>query len=221
MKTIKSGGILLVGGGGHAKAIIDALNDTDTAYGILEKDSDQIGKTVCGIPVIGTDAEIDTLQSRGFSRFILGCGHVGNYQLRKKLFRRFLEAGFAPVNIIHPTAWVSPYAHIGQGNAVLAGAVINAGTVLGDNNIVNTRAVVEHDVQGGCNIHFAPGSVVCGGSVIGSDTLIGAGAVVIQCMTVGERVLVGAGSTVTRPVADDTRALGSPARCAPRFDHSV
>ena len=44
----------------------------------------------------------------------------------------------------------------------MAGVVIQSGSVIGDNVIVNTNASVDHDCRIGQHVHLAPGVVVCG-----------------------------------------------------------
>jgi len=53
---------------------------------------------------------------------------------------------------------------------------------------------------------------------IGSDSWIGAGAIVMA--NVGSRTTIGAASVVTKPVPDDCVAVGSPARVI-RDTHSA
>ena len=47
-------------------------------------------------------------------------------------------------SIISPLAYVSPKAKIGEGT-LLCRAIINRGAIIGNNCIVNTKALIEHD----------------------------------------------------------------------------
>ena len=155
--------ILVVGGGGHAKVVLDALRcNSYEIVGILEADVHLVGTDVCGIPVIGTDADAWRFFQEGVTHAVVAIGHLGNYSVRKKCIERLLEIGFELDTIIHKSAVVSPYAQLQQGTVVLAGAIINAGARVGAHCIINTGAIVEHDVVLGENVHVAPKAAISG-----------------------------------------------------------
>jgi acetyltransferase-like isoleucine patch superfamily enzyme len=62
----------------------------------------------------------------------------------------------------------------------------------------------------GCVVN--PAANISGGVALEEGVLVGAGAVVLQYLTVGARSIVGAGAVVTRDVAPDTTVIGVPAR---------
>jgi acetyltransferase EpsM len=90
--------------------------------------------------------------------------------------------------------------------------VINAGARIGPSTIVNSAAVVEHDVMIGGFVHVAPNSTICGNAAVGDYTWVGAGAVVVQGIKIGENVMIGAGAVVIQDVPPDTVSVGVPAR---------
>lgn len=205
--------ILVVGGGGHAKVVLDALRcNSYEIVGILEADVHLVGTDVCGIPVIGTDADAWRFFQEGVTHAVVAIGHLGNYSVRKKCIQRLLEIGFELDTIIHKSAVVSPYAQLQQGTVVLAGAIINAGARVGAHCIINTGAIVEHDVVLGENVHVAPKAAISGGSTVGDNCLIGMGSSVIQGRTIGDDCVVGAGSVVIRDIPDRTTVVGVPAK---------
>lgn len=93
----------------------------------------------------------------------------------------------------------------------MAGAVINVGSRIGDNSVINTRAALDHDCRIGCHVHIAPGSVISGGVKIGDGTHIGTGSSIIQCINVGINSVIGAGSVVVKDIPDNVKAYGVPA----------
>ena len=89
----------------------------------------------------------------------------------------------------------------------------NPGVRLGDNALINSRAVVEHDCRVGRHSHVATGAILCGGCDIGAGVHIGAGATLIQGITVGDGAIIAAGSVVTKDVESLTLVAGVPGRC--------
>lgn len=90
--------------------------------------------------------------------------------------------------------------------------VINPGARIGDNVILNTGCIVEHDAVIGNHCHIAPGAIVLGGVQIGSLVHVGAGAVVLPGLTIGDGAVIGAGAVVIRDVPAGATVVGNPGR---------
>jgi UDP-perosamine 4-acetyltransferase len=91
---------------------------------------------------------------------------------------------------------------------------VNARAAIASGAIVNTAAVVEHDVRVGPFAHVAPGSILLGAASVGRNAFIGAGAVVLPGVAIGDEATLGAGGVATRGVPDGVLAIGVPARPA-------
>lgn len=207
--------ILLIGGGGHCKVVINAikLRGEHEIAGIIDLE-ENIGKNISGVPFIGTDSGLEKYLALGIRHCIVTAGSVGDTSLRQKLYRMSLEKGFFHVNVVHPSATLDESVAMGDGNFISAGAIINAGARIGNNCIVNTGAIIEHDCLIGDNVHIAPGAVISGGVRIGRNSHIGTGSSVIQMTSIGENVIIGAGSNVVNDVEDGAKAFGNPCRKA-------
>jgi len=211
--TAKDGvACMVVGGGGHAKVVIDALATAGCTgrIAIVDADPGLAGTDVLGYPVIGDDTTLAGAQSQGFTAFVVGLGAYDDNVPRKRLFERGRDAGLEPMTIIHPAATVSEHARIGAGAFIAATA--NPGAEVGDNVIVNIAAVVEHDYRIGDHVLIGPSATILGAASVGALSLIGAGAIVMPGISVGEAAVVGAGAVVLADVADGGRVAGVPAR---------
>jgi UDP-perosamine 4-acetyltransferase len=204
---------VLLGGGGHAKVIIEALRGQypDIALCVLQPLKGTSPGEVLGVPVVGDDADLPGLVKEGAGYFVVALGAVGDNRPRAALFRLGLTHGLEPLTVQHHSAIVSPSAVLARGCQILAGAVVAAEAHIGSNAIVNTRAVVEHDCRVGEHAHVASGAVLAGGVQVGPQAHIGAGAVVRQSMRVGPGAVVGAGAAVIRDVAGGDTVVGVPA----------
>ena len=98
---------------------------------------------------------------------------------------------------------------------IMAGAIIQSGTALGRDAIINTCARVDHDCRIGDHVHVAPGATLSGGVVIGAGSHIGVAAAVIQSVSIGRNCLIGAGTVVLRDVPDETRLVTPASRTLP------
>jgi UDP-perosamine 4-acetyltransferase len=201
---------VVLGGGGHAKVVIDTLRSGKTYTPVAVTDVKRGGK-VAGIPVVGDDGVLADLLRKGIRYFIVGVGGVPDNRPRADLFERGTAAGLRPATAIHASAAVSRDAVIGAGTVVFPRAVVNIGAQVGRNVIVNSAALVEHDVRIGDHVHVCPGAILCGGVEVETGAFIGAGAVVKQHVRIGARAVVGAGAVVLRDVPPDLCVIGVPA----------
>jgi sugar O-acyltransferase (sialic acid O-acetyltransferase NeuD family) len=205
--------IFIIGAGGHAKVVIDALllSDSYRVMGILGI-AEEVGREVLGIPIIGTNAELEATRAEGYVAAAIAIGSVGDASARITAARAAKDAGLRLPSIVHPAAVVSPHATLDEGVFVAAGAVVGPGARIGACAIVNSGAVVDHDCDVGDFAHISPGAALSGGVKVGARTHVGTGSSVIQYVTIGSDVLVGAGAVVVSDIAHGVVAFGNPAR---------
>jgi UDP-perosamine 4-acetyltransferase len=206
---------IILGGGGHARMLIDALLLSGAQVslgGVLDPDQAQWGGEVLGVRVVGGDEELPRLAAEGATCFVVGLGGTRNNAPRRRLFDFGIGCGLSPLTVIHPAAHVSTRAVVGAGAQILPGAIVNMGATLGANVIVNSGAIVEHDCVIGDHVHVATGARLASTVRVGQLAHIGAGATVRQCVTIGEGAVVGAGAVVVGDVAPFTVVVGVPAR---------
>lgn len=204
--------IIILGAGGHAKVLIDALQrQSVNILGITDPDPELHGKDVMGIPIIGDD---NFILQYGVNDIVLvnGLGKVNRSIKRMQVYDTFKERGYIFTRVIHPSAVISSGACIAEGVHVMAGAVIQTLATIGVNTIINTRASVDHECIIGDHVHIAPGATVSGGVEIGDNVLMGAGATIIQGVKLGIHCIVVAGAVVIRDVPDGATVMGVPAR---------
>ena len=195
--------VMVIGGSGHAKVIIDAiLSSGDQVIGILD-DGIPVGSQILGIPVLGVIADYIHYPN---CRYIIA---IGNNSVR----RRIAEA--LPVQwhtVIHPTAFVSRFARIGAGSAIMPHAAVNACANIGRHCIINTGAIVEHENLISDFAHLSPGATLSGAVTVGECTHIGAGAVIRNNITIAANCVIGAGAAVVNNLLEPGTYVGIPAK---------
>lgn len=203
--------ILLVGGGGHCKSILDSLLEMGLYddIGIIEKSSAE-KRDILGIPVIGTDGDFWNLFDAGWTDAFISLGSLGNPSRRHFLFDALIKIGFAVPSIVDRTAVVSANVRLDPGVFIGKRAIVNTGAHIGACAIINTGAVVEHDCVVGAFAHISSGTVLCGDITIGSNTHIGAGSVIRQQLVIGNDSILGIGSVVTKNIPEYVIAYGNP-----------
>ena len=203
--------LLLIGGGGHCKSVLDCILTLGKFDEIGIIDSEKTG-VVLGVKTVGNDDDLPRLFQEGWKSAFVSVGSVGDTRLRRKLYRMVREIGFSIPTIIDETAVVANDVKIAEGAFVAKHTTVNAGSRIGECAIINTGAIVEHDCTIGAFAHISSGTTLCGQVVVGDDSHIGAGSVVKQQIQIGAHVLLGAGSVVVHDIPDDVKAYGNPCR---------
>ncbi|MFD0696248.1 acetyltransferase [Paenibacillus sp. GCM10027628] len=205
--------VIVLGGGGHAKVVIDTLQEMEhKILGCVIAGNIESQLEVMGVAILGDDKYVEHYAPEEVF-LINGIGSIGNSTLRKNIFEKFKQKQYMFLNVIHPNSFVSKNAVLGEGVQIMAGSVIQSGTIIGRNCIINTKASIDHDSKVENHVHIAPGAVLCGNVYIGQATHVGAGATIIQGIHVGSSSIVGAGSVVVKNVPDNTIVFGNPAKC--------
>ncbi len=204
--------VMVVGAGGHASVLLDALRAARrSVFGLCDIDPDAATARLPDENILGDDSVALSMPADSFL-VAVGVGSTRADGARRTLCRKFMARGFRLATIVHPSAVVSPGAEIASGAQIMAGAVIQPGTVIGANAVINTGATVDHDCRIGAHAFIAPGVTLCGGVSVGEEAFIGAGATVLEYRSVGDGSAVGGGALVNRDVEAGTTVCGVPAR---------
>lgn len=204
--------VVVYGAGGQARILLELMDRAGIGpvTGIIDDNPELMGTKVDGIAVLGSMEKLASIAKvYRVHRAVIA---IGDNEARARIAQQARAIGLRLPVLIHPNAYVSPTAHLGDGTVVMAGAVISTHAKVGELGIINTRASVDHDCEVGDYVHIAPGVTLCGSVTVGDNTLVGAGASVIPGMIIGSHSIVGAGSTVIRDVPSYTTVVGSPAR---------
>ena len=206
--------ILIVGGGGHGKVILNVLTRLPGYNPIGYVDPKDHG-ALLGFPYLGNDDDLPSLlgKHKGLCA-VIGVGKIKAESPRADIFRRLKELGFLLPSIVAPTAMVARTAMLGEGTVVMDGAVIQPDCVVGKLGIVNTRASLDHDCILGEDVHVCPGATLSGGVKVNDGSLIGVGASVVQYLRIGKGVTIGAGAAVIGDCLEPGTYVGVPAKRA-------
>lgn len=199
--------IVLVGGGGHARVVLDICRVLRLQVaGVLDKSPSMLN-LINDAETLGDDSLIDDTAFVAAHRFVVA---IGAPAARKNLASRIASSGGRFATLIHPAAVIGSRVTFGEGTVVMAGVVINCDVAIGRHAIVNTRASLDHDCHLENGVHICPGATLAGSVSIGAWSTIGAGTTIINNRKIGEAVFVGAGTVVVKDLPDHVLARGVP-----------
>jgi sugar O-acyltransferase (sialic acid O-acetyltransferase NeuD family) len=200
------GPIVVLGCGGHSRSVADVLLANDASERIIFLDENaRENERLFGFPVVGT------LDLAPFERIFLA---LGDNQRRARAYDGIDLRKL--VTIVSPSAYVSATATVGAGCFLAHGAHVGPFSRVGDDTIVNTGAVLDHEVDVGKHCHVGPNATVSGRTVIGDRVFVGVGATVVDGMKICDDVTIGAGGVVVDHIREPGTYVGVPARRLPR-----
>lgn len=202
--------LLLLAAGGHGRVLLNTLQRSGLRVDGIVDPGLVAGERLLGVVVLGGDEQLEQWRPEEVE-LANGLGIVAGLGRRRELFENRKRQGYRFVSVVHPAAAVGSDVALGEGSQVLAGAVLQCGTKLGMNAVVNTRASIDHDCRIGAHAFIGPGATLCGGITVAAGVLIGAGAIILPGIGVAERAIVAAGAVVTRDVQAGMVVAGNPA----------
>ena len=143
--------LLILGAGGYGKTVADLAQQLGCYQKIAFLDDGKSGPGILGS--CGEYWQFCDENTEVYPAF-------GNNAVRMKWLEQLQEEGIMLPTLVHPRAYVSPTAKLGEGTVVLPMAVVNTGVTVGNGCIINIGALIDHDsvIEDGC--HLAPGAIV-------------------------------------------------------------
>ncbi|KAB2851596.1 MAG: NeuD/PglB/VioB family sugar acetyltransferase [Ignavibacterium sp.] len=207
--------LYIVGSSGLAREIaqlVKQINDTKTTYnflGFITDNKDEVGMEILYGKIVGNDAWL--IDKKEECSIIIG---IGFPQIRAKLFKKYSEYEYFNFpNLLHPTTIFDFDTNVlGKGNILTAGCIFTNNIKIGDNNLFNLNCTIGHDsIISNSNV-INPTCCISGNVELGDCNLLGTGAQVLEKVKIGNSTIIGGGSLVRKPVSDNTRVAGVPAK---------
>lgn len=159
--------LLIVGAGGHG-AVVKEIAEATGKYEKIDfvDDNSDIA--------IGKSYDLGDLSSD----YDCAVVSIGNNLLREEFVNMLKECGYIVPVLIHPTAYVSDSAEIGEGTIVEPKAIINANASIGSGCIISVGTIIDHNVVIEDYCHINSGSIVCNASKVLKGTKVNAGSII-------------------------------------------
>ncbi|XME04337.1 acetyltransferase [Lachnospiraceae bacterium C1.1] len=197
--------IAIIGCGGHARSIADTiLHNNEEKLCFFDDAAEENEFIFKKYPVYKMDELNDD-----FDEYFIA---IGDNIRRKELYEEGIIDLTRAKTVIHKDSYQGVNSEVLSGSAILSGAHIGADARIGRGCIINTNAVIEHEVWIGDYSHVSVNATICGRARIGNCVFIGAGAVVIDKVKICDDVIVGAGAVVTSNITEKGTYIGVPAR---------
>lgn len=204
--------IYILGVGHNTIVYIDLLERCNYKIaGLYHYNDDRTKELYFGYPIIGSFSQLYSKGDLSGMNFALS---QGDNEIRKEAFDKIKNLGGNIPTIIHPTATISRFTHLGEGVIVHANAVIDPDTKIGDNSVISFNAGICHSSELGNHCFLSPGALLGAYTKVEDLVFIGIQASTISGKVdiIGRKSIIGAGAIVTKSIENNSIVIGNPAK---------
>ena len=195
--------LIIYGCGGHARSVASVVKST---WNIIFVDPGaRKGEKIFGFDVLPDWRSISNLENCFFHVAI------GDGEKRKKVFEMLKSRKFRLPVLCASSAIIGSESIVGEGSFIAEGVYIGPRVSIGMNNIINTRALIEHDAMVLDHTHISINTAIAGYSRVGSAVMLGASSTVIDHISICDNVTIGAGAVVCHDITAAGIYAGVPA----------
>lgn len=192
--------ICVFGSGGHAASCIDLIESTKEyeIIGIISENKKELGKKFLKkYKIIGTDKDYQKILKK-CDNIVIGVSFYKKLILRNKIFKELKNVGFKMPIICSPKSHISLGVTLGEGTQIFHGVTINKNVNIGNNCIINSHSLVEHDVAIYENCQISTGVILNGGCKIKENSFIGSGSILRENIVIKKNSFIRLGSVIKK-----------------------
>ncbi len=137
---------------------------------------------------------------------------IADPHIKNRIGSRMKDLKIKAPRLVHPSAIYEDLDKSGEGLILAANSSLTTNITIGSHVFINLNCTIGHDciIEDYCSI--MPGVNISGNVRIKEKSYLGTGVQVLPGLTIGSNVIVGAGAVVTRDIPSNQVVAGVPAR---------
>lgn len=205
--------LVIIGAGDFGREIVNIvfrINQQQPTWHILGFVDDAPTKQntlIDGFPVLGNSQWLQE-----YSQEVYAICSLGRSQSRKQAIERFSSPLIHWATLIDPAAQLYHDACVGNGSVICGGSILAINVHVGNHVLVNLNCTLGHDdvVNDYCVIN--PGVNVSGNVLINECVDLGTGSKIIQGHSIFQNTIIGAGAVVIQDITVPGTYVGVPTK---------
>ena len=176
--------VAIVGAGGYGRVTLDVLIASGLegrVLGFYDDAHAALSGSIRGFPILGDIGMLKSMLSVEPVHLVVA---ITSNEARLRIANALRGLGGQFLTAVHPGAYVSGAAVVGDGCVVSSGVVVHPDAAIGSHCYLGPGSVVDRDAEIGA------GSWVSAGAVVGSGARIGARVVLGHLSSVGRKAVV-------------------------------
>jgi sugar O-acyltransferase (sialic acid O-acetyltransferase NeuD family) len=204
--------IVIYGAGGFGREtslLLHQINLQSHEWNVIGycDDGKHAGEKVEHLPVLGGMDYLNAFDEE-LNVVIAIADPITRENIQRKLHNNNLKFP----KLTHPSVFISENCSTGEGSVICSGVIMTVDVHIKSFSIVNLKCTLGHDSVINDFAALMPAVNISGNVSIGRGVYVGAGAVLLQGISVGDYSVVGAGAVVNKSFESNKRIMGVPAR---------
>jgi sugar O-acyltransferase (sialic acid O-acetyltransferase NeuD family) len=190
--------VAIVGAGGYGRVTLDVLLASglgDRILGFYDDAHAALSGEVRGVPILGDVGMLKSMLSVEPVHVVVA---ITDNKARLRVANSLRALGARFLTTVHPEAYVSDAAVVGDGSVVTAGAIVHPDAAVGSHCFLGPRSVVDRDAEVGAGTWISAGAIVGPGAQVGARVVLGQNSSVDRKAVVGGDLEIGALRRVDR-----------------------
>lgn len=204
--------LVIIGAGGFGREVawlVEDINENHDEWnllGFIDENEKLHGSLINGYRVLGG---LEYLKN---NEIFYVCA-IGNSKIRKAMVQKCENLNLKAATLIHSSVIKSEkYLELGEGCIICAANVLTVNIKVGKHVILNLDCTIGHDVVLKDYVTVYPSVNISGNCEINECVELGTGTQIIQGKIIGENTIIGAGSVVVKDIDENRTAVGIPAK---------
>ncbi len=204
--------IALIGVNYVASLVIDLFSKdaNNHSYDLFDDDVSKLEKTFYDVKVQGNIT--DFLRKKDAYLGAVICIGDKHLKVKEQIGNTLRAEGVEMLNIVSKLSFLMSSAQFKTGIVVSMAASIGQRVSIGNDCMVWSGVILEHDVVLDNCCYIGPGAVLSGCVKVGACTMVGSNATILPEIKIGRDCKIGAGAVVTHDVPDGATVVGIPAK---------
>ena len=176
--------VAIVGAGGYGRVALDVLLGSglgERVLGFYDDAHAALSGEVRGVPILGDVGMLKSMLSVEPVHVVVAITDNG---MRLEVANSLRGLGARFLTAVHPAAYLSEAAVVGDGCVLAAGAVVHPDAAVGSHCFLGPGSVVDRDAEVGAGTWVSAGAVVGPGARVGARVILG------QNASVGRKAVV-------------------------------
>lgn len=213
-KTEEIRDLYIIGAGGFGREVawlVERINEVSPVWnlkGFIDDNKSIWNLKEDGYPVLGGCEYLKNMEN-----VYVVCA-VGSAKVRKQIIDKLADSQIKYATLVDPSAIVSKRVYIGEGSIICAGTIITVDVTIGKHVIINLDCTLGHDDIIEDYVTIYPSVNVSGHVRIGQMSELGTGVQIIQGKNIVSETVIGAGAVVVKDIEERGTYVGVPVRKA-------